>query len=66
MFTHREPSLVERKALATAISKQEAAQRLLGQSYCTLVLGLGLEDKHHLACGRCVNDSHAEEMVAFM
>ncbi|XP_029205519.2 protein phosphatase 1 regulatory subunit 36-like [Acropora millepora] len=47
-----EPSLVERKALATAISKQEAAQRLLGQSYCTLVLGLGLEDKHHLACGR--------------
>ncbi|XP_068682981.1 protein phosphatase 1 regulatory subunit 36-like [Montipora foliosa] len=47
-----EPSLAERKALATAISKQEAAQRLLGQSYCTLVLGLGLEDKHHLGCGR--------------
>jgi len=49
---HSEPSLAERKALATAVSKQEAAQRLLGQCYCTLVLGLGLEDKHHLGCGR--------------
>lgn len=47
-----EPSLAEKKALATAVSKQEAAQRLLGQCYCTLVLGLGLEDKHHMGCGR--------------
>ncbi|RMX40903.1 hypothetical protein pdam_00012038 [Pocillopora damicornis] len=47
-----EPSLAERKALATAVSKQESAQRLLGQCYCTLVLGLGLEDKHHMGCGR--------------
>ncbi|CAH3153215.1 unnamed protein product [Porites evermanni] len=47
-----EPSLAEKKALATAVSKQEAAQRLLGQCYCRLVLGLGLEDKHHLGCGR--------------
>lgn len=47
-----EPSLAERKALATAVSKQESAQRLLGQCYCTLVLGLGLEEKHHMGCGR--------------
>lgn len=47
-----EPSLAEKKALATAVAKQEASQRLLGQCYCTLVLGLGLEDKHHLGCGR--------------
>ena len=52
LSANSEPSLAERKALATAVSKQEAAQRLLGQSYCTLVLGLGLEDKHHLGCGR--------------
>lgn len=51
-FVDREPSLAEKKALATAVSKQEAAQRLLGQCYCRLVLGLGLEDKHHLGCGR--------------
>ena len=51
-FVHSEPSLAEKKALATAVSKQEAAQRLLGQCYCRLVLGLGLEDKHHLGCGR--------------
>lgn len=47
-----EPSLAERKALATAVAKQESAQRLLGQCYCTLVLGLGLEEKHHMGCGR--------------
>ena len=53
-FFNSEPSLAERKALATAVGKQEAAQRLLGQCYCTLVLGLGLEDKHHMGCGRWV------------
>jgi len=51
-YFNSEPSLAERKALATAVGKQEAAQRLLGQCYCTLVLGLGLEDKHHMGCGR--------------
>lgn len=52
LFFNSEPSLAERKALATAVGKQEAAQRLLGQCYCTLVLGLGLQDKHHMGCGR--------------
>ena len=52
IYFNSEPSLAERKALATAVGKQEAAQRLLGQCYCTLVLGLGLEDKHHMGCGR--------------
>ena len=47
-----EPSLEERKNLAMAQTKQEAAQKLLSQTYCILVLGLGLQDKHHMACGR--------------
>lgn len=59
-----EPSLEERKNLAMAQTKQEAAQKLLSQSYCTLVLGLGLQDKHHLACGksRSSNTNQDREM----
>ena len=47
-----EPSLAEKKALATAIAKEEAAQKLLSKSYCIMVLGLGLEEQHHMACGK--------------
>ncbi|XP_031554611.1 protein phosphatase 1 regulatory subunit 36-like [Actinia tenebrosa] len=56
-----EPSLAEMKALATAIAKEEAAQKLLSKSYCVMVLGLGLEDQHHMACGRSRVSSTAKD-----
>ncbi|XP_055956865.1 protein phosphatase 1 regulatory subunit 36 [Patella vulgata] len=46
-----EPSLAERKALADACERLTVAQKLLGRSYCILVLGLGLEKQHHMSCG---------------
>lgn len=46
-----EPSLSEKKAYANAIERLEVAQKLLGRSYCVLVLGLGLDKQHHMECG---------------
>ena len=47
-----EPSLSEKKAYADSLVKLEEAQRYLGQAYCVLVLGLGLEPQHHMSCGQ--------------
>ncbi|XP_048586607.1 protein phosphatase 1 regulatory subunit 36 isoform X2 [Nematostella vectensis] len=59
-----EPSLAEKKALASAYTRQETAQKLLAQKYCVMVLGLGLEDQHHMACGRarCSNTEKDRDM----
>ncbi|KAL8612834.1 hypothetical protein ACOMHN_038089 [Nucella lapillus] len=46
-----EPSLSDKKAYANAVERMEVAQKLLGRSYCVLVLGLGLEKQHHMECG---------------
>lgn len=46
-----EPSLSEKKAYADSLVKLKIAEKFLGQSYCVLVLGLGLDDQHHMACG---------------
>ena len=50
----RQPSVAEKKAIALVLSKEEEAKRSLAQCYGVLVLGLGLEDAHHMHCGRCV------------
>lgn len=49
--TYIEPSKSEKEAYEVACAKLKVAHRLLGQSYCLLVLGLGLENVHHMACG---------------
>lgn len=49
--TYIEPSLSEKKAYADSLVKLEEAQKYLGQAYCVLVLGLGLEQQHHMSCG---------------
>lgn len=49
--TYIEPSLSEKKAYADSLVKLEEAQKYLGQAYCVLVLGLGLEPQHHMSCG---------------
>ncbi|XP_048218030.1 protein phosphatase 1 regulatory subunit 36 isoform X1 [Perognathus longimembris pacificus] len=44
--------LVEKKEMELVLSKLEAAQKYLAKKYCFLVLGLGMPDKHHMACGK--------------
>lgn len=50
--TYIEPSLTEKQAYADSKAKLKVAQKLLGQSYCMLVLGLDLEPQHHMYCGQ--------------
>ncbi|XP_065055843.1 protein phosphatase 1 regulatory subunit 36-like [Rhopilema esculentum] len=47
-----EPSAAEKQAMSLVIAKQNAAQKLLASKYCTLILGLGTQDQHHMACGK--------------
>jgi len=46
-----EPSAAEKKYYADMCSKLAKAQQHLGQAYCVLVLGIGMEDQHHMSCG---------------
>lgn len=50
----RQPSVAEKKAIALVLSREEDAKRALAQCYGVLILGLGLEEAHHMHCGRCV------------
>ena len=47
-----EPGKSERKQFADSCARVEIARKKLGRSYCHLVLGVGLEDAHHMGCGR--------------
>lgn len=49
--TYIEPSLSEKQAYADSLVKLQAAEKYLGRAYCVLVLGLGLEEQHHMSCG---------------
>jgi hypothetical protein len=43
--------MAELQYYADLCEKIKQAQKCLGQSYCVLVLGVGLEGQHHMACG---------------
>ena len=47
-----EPSLREKQYYADLLKKIDIAQKVLGQSYCILVLGEGIATQHHMECGR--------------
>lgn len=46
-----EPSAAEKKYYADMCAKLAKAQQHLGQAYCVLVLGIGMEGQHHMSCG---------------
>lgn len=46
-----EPSLREKQYYEDLCTKIEGAQKQLGRAYCVLVLGIGLDTQHHMACG---------------
>ncbi|XP_001377999.2 protein phosphatase 1 regulatory subunit 36 isoform X2 [Monodelphis domestica] len=45
-------SHLEKKEMELVIERLEESQKYLAQKYCLLVLGLGMPDKHHMACGK--------------
>lgn len=46
-----EPSRAELEHYEELCKQLEAAQKQLGRAYCVLVLGIGLDSLHHMACG---------------
>lgn len=46
-----EPSQAELRATAEIEASMAQAQRKLAQSYCVLILGIGLPENHHMGCG---------------
>ncbi|XP_030854528.1 protein phosphatase 1 regulatory subunit 36 isoform X1 [Strongylocentrotus purpuratus] len=46
-----EPSFAEQAAMAEITERMDVAQRHLAQSYCILILGLGLHEHHHMGSG---------------
>lgn len=63
-----EPSIKEKEEYAAAIEKLQVAQKMLGQSHAIMVLGLGMENEHHMSCGKSrvsstLRDRHVFEVV---
>ncbi|XP_039249370.2 uncharacterized protein LOC120327054 isoform X1 [Styela clava] len=59
-----EPSKAEIQALADTKKKMEVTRRKLGQSYCVLILGLGIEKQHHMGCGKKrVSSTHRDKKM---
>lgn len=46
-----EPSTSEKAAMAEIQTRLSYVQQKLAQSYCVLILGLGLQEHHHMGCG---------------
>ncbi|XP_062301622.1 protein phosphatase 1 regulatory subunit 36 [Osmerus eperlanus] len=47
-----EQSITEKQVMAEASARVQLAQKQLAYCYSSLVLGLGLSQEHHMACGR--------------
>ncbi|XP_031442082.1 protein phosphatase 1 regulatory subunit 36 [Clupea harengus] len=47
-----EPSVTEKQVMAETCAKVDLARKQLALRYSTLILGLGLSQQHHMACGK--------------
>lgn len=47
-------SITDKQVMAETLAKVELAQKQLAFCYSSLILGLGLSQQHHMACGRSV------------
>ncbi|MEE6525277.1 hypothetical protein FKM82_025171 [Ascaphus truei] len=45
------PGVLEQKEMADVSTRTEVALKHFAHTYCTLVLGEGMIDQHHMACG---------------
>ncbi|CAI5764685.1 protein phosphatase 1 regulatory subunit 36 isoform X1 [Podarcis lilfordi] len=48
----RKPSALERKEMRENQIKLAVTKKHLAELYCILILGLGMSDQHHMACGK--------------
>lgn len=47
-----ELSSAEKKTCSMVMKQLELSQKMLGEKYCILILGLDTEKQHHMACGK--------------
>ncbi|KAG8126573.1 hypothetical protein E2320_021723 [Naja naja] len=48
----RKPSILEKKEMKEIQIKLAVTKKHLAEMYCILILGLGMSDQHHMACGK--------------
>ncbi|XP_058018878.1 protein phosphatase 1 regulatory subunit 36 isoform X2 [Ahaetulla prasina] len=48
----RKPSILEKKEMKENQIKLAVTKKHLAEMYCILILGLGMSDQHHMACGK--------------
>ncbi|XP_060117794.1 protein phosphatase 1 regulatory subunit 36 isoform X2 [Heteronotia binoei] len=47
-----QPSALEKQEMMETQRKMEVAKKHLAEVYCILILGLGMTEQHHMACGK--------------
>ncbi|KAL8168832.1 UNVERIFIED_CONTAM: hypothetical protein K2H54_018980 [Gekko kuhli] len=47
-----QPSALEKQEMMETQRKMEVTKKHLAEVYCVLILGLGMSDRHHMACGK--------------
>ncbi|XP_025053702.1 protein phosphatase 1 regulatory subunit 36 [Alligator sinensis] len=58
-------NLLERKDMEEALVKLSIAKTQLAKIYCILILGLGMADQHHMACGKRKTSSSQKDREFF-
>ncbi|XP_077179989.1 protein phosphatase 1 regulatory subunit 36 isoform X2 [Paroedura picta] len=51
-FIGGQPSALEKQEMMETQRRMEVTKKHLAEVYCVLILGLGMADRHHMACGK--------------
>ncbi|XP_043373741.1 protein phosphatase 1 regulatory subunit 36 isoform X4 [Dermochelys coriacea] len=61
----RNPSVLDQKELEETLAKLAGTKKHLAKVYCILILGLGMAEKHHMACGKRKTSSTQKDREFF-
>ncbi|XP_074852463.1 protein phosphatase 1 regulatory subunit 36 isoform X2 [Carettochelys insculpta] len=59
------PSALDQKELEETLAKLAGAKKHLAKVYCILILGLGMAEQHHMACGKRKTSSTQKDREFF-
>ncbi|XP_075782527.1 protein phosphatase 1 regulatory subunit 36 isoform X4 [Pelodiscus sinensis] len=61
----RTPSVLDQKEREETLAKLEGTKKHLAKVYCILILGLGMAEHHHMACGKRKTSSTQKDREFF-
>ncbi|XP_074813290.1 protein phosphatase 1 regulatory subunit 36 isoform X3 [Natator depressus] len=61
----RNPSVLDQKELEETLAKLAGTKKHLAKVYCILILGLGMAEQHHMACGKRKTSSTQKDREFF-